>query len=71
MTDSEIADLSDRARSLNLSTYDPDTVPYETATFALSWFWFPEAQFGSAEGVLRTKVGFTGGKKNAPNYYSL
>ncbi|XP_011403212.1 PREDICTED: peptide methionine sulfoxide reductase-like, partial [Amphimedon queenslandica] len=34
-------------------------------------FWFPEAQFGCAPGVLRTKVGFTGGKKKGPTYYSL
>lgn len=34
--DSEIAELSDRARKLTISAYDPDTVPYETATFALS-----------------------------------
>jgi methionine-S-sulfoxide reductase len=43
----------------------------EVATFAMSWFWFPEAQFGSAPGVLQTRVGFTGGKKKGPSYYSL
>ncbi|XP_015769672.1 PREDICTED: peptide methionine sulfoxide reductase-like, partial [Acropora digitifera] len=34
-------------------------------------FWFPEAQFGCADGVVRTKVGYTGGSKPFPTYYSL
>ncbi|XP_041457585.1 peptide methionine sulfoxide reductase-like, partial [Lytechinus variegatus] len=34
-------------------------------------FWFPEAQFGCAPGVVRTKVGYTGGSKKFPTYYSL
>ena len=38
----------------------------ETATFALGWFWGPDAQFGSLEGVIRTRVGYTGGKKLNP-----
>lgn len=42
-----------------------------TATFAMSWFWFPEAQFGCANGVVRTKVGYTGGSKLFPTYTSL
>lgn len=48
-------------------------VPKElsTATFGMSWFWFPEAQFGCAPGVIRTKVGYTGGQKVAPTYRSL
>jgi len=41
------------------------------ATFAMSWFWFPEAQFGAAPGVIRTKVGYAGGTKANPNYRSL
>ena len=43
----------------------------KTATFAMSWFWFPEAQFGCAHGVVRTKVGYTGGSKPFPTYTSL
>ena len=43
----------------------------EVATFAMSGLWFPEAQLGSAPGVLQTRVGFTGGKKKGPSYYSL
>jgi len=42
-----------------------------TATFAMSWFWFPEAQFGCARGVIKTKVGYTGGTKEFPTYKSL
>ncbi|EDO46404.1 predicted protein, partial [Nematostella vectensis] len=34
-------------------------------------FWFPEAQFGCAPGVVRTKVGYTGGQKEYPTYHSL
>jgi len=44
---------------------------FKKATFAMSWFWFPEAQFGCARGVLRTKVGYTGGRKVNPTYHSL
>ena len=46
-------------------------VETKTATFSMSWFWFPEAQFGCADGVVRTKVGYTGGSKPFPTYYSL
>ena len=54
-----------------LSLEGADAQAIEVATFALSWFWFPEAQFGSAPGVLKTRVGFTGGKKKGPTYYNL
>ena len=37
----------------------------------MSWFWYPEALFGSAPGVIRTTVGFTGGTKVDPSYHSL
>ncbi len=60
-------DLADKTAALSLN----DTEDVETATFALSWFWFPEAQFGCVPGVLKTRVGFTGGKKKGPTYYSL
>lgn len=43
----------------------------ETATFALGWFWGPDAQFGSLPGVVRTRVGYTGGTKENPTYHSL
>jgi len=43
----------------------------ETATLALGWFWFPESAFGSANGVIRTRVGYTGGTKENPTYHDL
>ena len=46
-------------------------VKTEKATFSMSWFWFPEAIFGAAPGVIRTRVGYTGGSKKNPTYYSL
>ena len=69
--DSAVENISKQTEALSVSDQNPDAVPYEVATFALSWFWFPEAQFGCAPGVLRTRVGFTGGKKKSPTYYSL
>lgn len=74
-SEEQVENVTKQTANLTLNdedgVYNPDTVPYEVATFALSWFWFPEAQFGGAPGVLRTKVGFTGGKKKGPTYYSL
>jgi len=43
----------------------------QKASFGMSWFWFPEAQFGCASGILRTRVGFAGGSKENPTYQSL
>jgi len=37
----------------------------------MSWFWFPEAIFGAARGVVRTKVGYAGGSKLTPNYRNM
>merc|ERR1712026_93144 len=37
----------------------------------MSRFWFPEAQFGSTKGIIRTRVGYAGGSKVNPSYYSL
>ena len=37
----------------------------------MSWFWFPEAQFGSTKGIIRTRVGYAGGSKVNPTYYAL
>jgi len=53
-----------------MSLYEPD-VTTKKATFGMSWFWFPEAQFGCAKGVIRTRVGYAGGSKKNPTYYSL
>lgn len=53
-----------------LTLYEPK-VATKKATFGMSWFWFPEAQFGCAPGVIRTKVGYAGGSKVNPTYHSL
>src|SRR2546423_13793828 len=44
----------------------PDRV--ETATFALGCFWCPDAKFGVIPGVVRTRVGYTGGTLQDPSY---
>jgi len=41
------------------------------ATFGMSWFWFPEAQFGCVRGVIRTRVGFSGGSTPCPTYRTI
>lgn len=51
-------------------TTDPDPLA-EKATFGMSWFWLPEAQFGVAPGVIRTRVGYAGGTTSDPTYYNL
>jgi len=43
----------------------------ERATFGMSWFWFPEAQFGCVPGVVRTRVGFSGGTTPNPTYRTI
>jgi peptide-methionine (S)-S-oxide reductase len=43
----------------------------ETATFALGWFWGPDARFGSIKGVISTRVGYAGGTTGNPEYYRL
>lgn len=53
-----------------MTPYEPD-VAVKKATFALSWFWFPEAQYGCAPGVIRTRVGYTGGTTKNPTYQNL
>lgn len=50
--------------------FNPD-VATKKATFGMSWFWFPEALFGCAPGVVRTRVGYAGGTKVNPSYYNL
>lgn len=46
-------------------------IPTEKATFAMGCFWGPDSLFGATMGVIRTRVGFTGGSKKAPAYKSL
>lgn len=44
---------------------------YETATFGLGCFWGPAAEFAVIDGVLRTRVGYTGGDSLTPSYENL
>jgi len=43
----------------------------ETATFALGCFWAPDALFGVRPGVVRTRVGYSGGTTKSPSYHRL
>lgn len=43
----------------------------EIATFAIGWFWGPDAQFGLTKGVVSTVVGYAGGSKENPTYNDL
>jgi len=66
VSSSQVRDLGTPAMAL----FEP-TMKTKKATFGMSWFWFPEAQFGSAPGIIRTRVGYAGGTKDKPSYYSL
>jgi peptide-methionine (S)-S-oxide reductase len=43
----------------------------ETATFAMGWFWGPDARFGLIPGVIRTRVGYAGGTQKDPTYLNI
>ncbi len=43
----------------------------ETATLALGCFWGPDALYGCTPGVVRTRVGYAGGKQLSPTYYNI
>lgn len=43
----------------------------KTATFALGCFWDPDALFGCIKGVVRTRVGYSGGTLKDPTYDNL
>ncbi len=57
-----------------LREYDrnaPSSDETETLTVGIGCFWGPDAEFGSLDGVVRTRVGYAGGTKPAPTYHSL
>ena len=43
----------------------------ETATFALGCFWGPDSLFGCTKGVVRTRVGYSGGTLKNPTYENI
>lgn len=63
MTSSALPALPDIDRQV------PDHL--QTATFAMGCFWGPDAEFGAMQGVWRTRVGYTGGSTDVPEYHNL
>lgn len=47
---------------------DVDSAVYEKATFAGGCFWCMQPPFDKLEGVIKTTVGYTGGKEKSPTY---
>ena len=46
-------------------------VSTKKATFAMACFWEPDAIYGAQKGVIRTRVGYSGGTKSDPTYKEL
>ncbi|XP_054288616.1 peptide methionine sulfoxide reductase-like isoform X2 [Macrosteles quadrilineatus] len=46
-------------------------VPVEKATFGMGCFWGIDSLYGGKVGVIRTKVGYGGGKMANPTYYNI
>lgn len=45
--------------------------PYEKATFGMGCFWGCDSLFGATKGVLRTRVGYSGGTTDSPVYRNM
>lgn len=66
--------LSQDIKQINAKALPLDaevTQDTKTATLALGCFWSPDAKFGAIPGVVRTRVGYTGGQKENPTYHDL
>lgn len=46
-------------------------IPFERATFGMGCFWGCDSLFGATKGVLRTRVGYGGGKSKDPTYKNI
>lgn len=46
-------------------------IPFERATFGMGCFWGCDSLFGGTKGVLRTRVGYAGGKEKNPTYKNM
>jgi len=57
--------------SVNHSVVHNNSTPFQTATFGMGCFWGADCLFGATSGVLRTKVGYSGGTKMNPMYRDL
>jgi hypothetical protein len=51
--------------------FDMQTTNVQTATLGMGWFWGPDARFGHLSGVIRTRVGFSGGTTPSPTYRNI
>ncbi|OQR77313.1 peptide methionine sulfoxide reductase-like [Tropilaelaps mercedesae] len=65
--------LSSRSRvAARMSSLKEPNVPSsEIATVGMGCFWGVESLYGATPGVLRTRVGFTGGNEQGPTYHNL
>lgn len=45
--------------------------PFKKATFGMGCFWACDALYGGQPGVLRTRVGYSGGTTLDPKYKNL
>ena len=50
---------------------DNEEANYETATFGMGCFWACDALYGATQGVLRTRVGYSGGTTLNPTYRNM
>lgn len=51
--------------------HELDVSGAKKARFGMGCFWAPDSMFGSTIGVLRTRVGYSGGKYKNPTYRNL
>ena len=57
--------------SLSIKFIPQEKVTLEIAIFAAGCFWGVEHYFSKIEGVISTRVGYTGGKTDAPSYNAV